>query len=152
MAGQWKSGRGRMGPMSPLLGRWKALADSPMGQVTCIRDYHRFGDHYVRLEAEWLIGSKGEAGKTYREVCMFGPDKDGLLNFWSYSNDGKKSSGRLVDGTDIHPLAICFEAEMDAGLARQVFWPDEKNGMYWIVESRTRKGWSRLVEHHYRPD
>ena len=155
MAGHWKRGRGQMGPMAPLLGRWTAAADSPMGPVTCMRDYQKFGDHYVRLDAEWRIGGKGSAGRTYREVCMFGPGLDPggekRLTFWSYTNDGKKSSGHLADGRDIHVNAVCFEAQMDAGLARQVFWPDDGNGLYWVVEARTRKGWSRMVEHHYLP-
>lgn len=146
MATGWKKGRGKMGPMAPLLGRWKAKAETAMGAATCIRDYQKFGDGYVRLEAEWRFGEK-----TYREICLFGPDKDSVLTFWSYTNDGKKSSGRLSEAPDIHPQAVCFEAQMDAGIARQVFWPAESGGMHWIVESRTKKGWSRLAEHHYRP-
>lgn len=146
----WKPGRGRMGPMAPLIGRWIAEATSPMGLVTCVRDYRSFGPSYVRLEAEWIIGSQG-AAKPYREVCLFGPGDDGMLMFWSYTNDGKKSTGRLADGTDVHPRAVCFEAQMEAGLARQVFWPDADNGMRWAVSSRTRKGWSVLTQHHYHP-
>lgn len=148
MAQAWKKGRGKMGPMAPLIGRWKTTAETPMGPVACIRDYQKFGDGYVKLEAEWAFGGKG--AKTYREVALFGPDKDGVLTFWSYTNDGKKSSGKLADATDVHPQAVCFEAQMDAGLARQVFWPDEKAGMHWVVEARTKKGWSRLATHHYR--
>lgn len=146
----WKKGRGKLGPMAPLLGRWKAQADTPMGPVACIRHYARFGDGYVKLEAEWRIGAKG-AEKTYIEVCFFGPDKDGVLTYWSYTNDGKKSSGRLADGSDVHPQAVCFEAQMDAGLARQVFWPADSGGMHWVVEAKTKKGWSRMADHHYRP-
>jgi hypothetical protein len=151
MAQAWKKGRGKLGPMAPLIGRWKAEADTPMGPVKCIRDYQKFGDSYVRLEAEWNFGGKSKDARVYREVCMFGPDKDGLLTFWSYTNDGKKSSGALADGTDMHPQAVCFEAQMDAGLARQVFWPDDKEGMRWVVEAKTKKGWSQLAAHHYRP-
>lgn len=150
MAQPWKKGRGKMGPMAPLLGRWKAEADTQMGRVSCIRDYQKFGDGYVRLEAEWNFQGKGAAMKTYREICLFGPDKDGALTFWSYTSDGKKSSGKLSDAPDVHPQAVCFEAQMDAGLARQVFWPDEKSGMRWAVESRNKKGWNRFTEHHYR--
>lgn len=150
MAQVWKKGRGKLGPMAPLLGRWKAQADTPMGPIACIRDYQKFGDGYVKLEAEWIFRAKG-ASKSYREVCLFGPDKDGVLAYWSYTNDGKKSSGRLSEAHDVHPDAVCFEAQMEAGLARQVFWPDEKTGMRWAVESRTKKGWSRFSEHHYRP-
>jgi hypothetical protein len=151
MATAWKKGRGRMGPMAPLIGRWKAMAETPMGPVACVRDYQKFGDLYVRLDAEWLFKSKQAALKSYREVCMFGPDKDGVLTFWSYTSDGKKSSGRLSEADDVHPGSVCFEAQMDAGLARQVFWSDGGDGMNWVVEARTKKGWSRLAEHHYRP-
>lgn len=147
----WKKGRGRMGPMAPLIGRWKATAETPMGPVACVRDYQRFGELYVRLDAEWLFKSKQADIKSYREVCMFGPDKEGVLTFWSYTSDGKKSSGRLSEAGDIHPQSVCFEAQMDAGLARQVFWPAESGGIRWIVEARTKKGWSRMAEHHYRP-
>lgn len=154
MAQAWKKGRGKMGPMAPLIGRWEAKADTPMGPLTCIRDFQPFGDGYVRLEAEWRFKGvskpAGKPAKPYREVCLFGPGDEGVLSFWSYTSDGKKSSGRLAEGSDMHPQAICFEAQMDAGLARQVFWPDEKSGMHWIVEARTKKGWSRLASHHYR--
>ena len=151
MATAWKKGRGRMGPMAPLIGRWKAMAETPMGPVACVRDYQKFGDLYVRLDAEWLFKGKEAALKSYREVCMFGPDADGVLAFWSYTSDGKKSFGRLVEAKDVPPGAVCFEAQMDAGLARQVFWSDGGGGMNWVVEARTKKGWSRLAEHHYRP-
>ena len=148
MATAWKKGRGRMGPMAPLIGRWHAQADSPMGPVSCARDFQKFGESYVRLDAEWRIG--GGNAKPYREICLFGPDTDGVLAFWSYTNDGKKSSGRLADANDIHPQAVCFESQMDAGLARQVFWPSDSGGMHWVVEARTKKGWRRMAEHHYR--
>ena len=162
MAQQWKKGRGKMGPMAPLIGCWRASADTPVGPVACVRDYRKFGDEFVRLEAEWMFKAtqggktkggkaKGEAPKPYCEVCMFGPDKDGVLSFWSYTTDGKKSSGKLADGTDIHPQAVCFEAQMDAGLARQVFWPGGNGDMLWAVEARTKKGWSRMAHHLYRP-
>jgi hypothetical protein len=151
MATVWKKGRGKMGPIAPLIGRWKAIAETPMGPVACVREYQKFGDLYVRLDAEWLFKAKQAALKSYREICLFGPDKDGVLAFWSYTNDGKKSTGRLSIASDIHPQSVCFEAQMDAGVARQVFWPADSGGMHWIVESRTKKGWSRLAEHHYRP-
>lgn len=147
----WKKGRGRMGPMAPLLGSWIARADTPMGPVTCRREYQKFGELYVRLEAEWSFSGKGGAARSYREICLFGPDNEGRLTFWSYTSDGKKSSGSLGDATDIHPQSVCFEAQMDAGFARQVFWPADSGGMHWIVEARTKKGWSRLADHHYRP-
>ena len=148
----WKKGRGKLGAMAPLLGKWKAAADSPMGRYACVREYSKFGDGYVRLEAEWVFKApKGETPRSYREVCMFGPDKDGALVFRSYTSDGKKSSGKLADGSDVHADALCFEAQMDAGLARQVFWPNEKGGFNWAVEARNKKGWNRFSLHHYQP-
>lgn len=155
MGETWKKGRGKLGPMAPLLGRWKAQVGTPMGPVSCVRAYEKFGDGYVRLDAEWLFASSGKAkdgaAKSYREVAFFGSDKDGVLTFWSYTSDGKKSSGKLSDAPDVHPQAVCFEAQMDAGLARQVFWPADSGGMHWVVEAKTKKGWSRLADHHYRP-
>ncbi len=149
----WKKGRGKLGPMAPLLGKWKTETDTPMGPVSCVREYAKFGDAYVRLDAVWKFRApKGEAPREYREICLFGPDKDdGVLTFWSYTSDGKKSSGKLADASDIHPQAVCFEAQMDAGLARQTFWPHEKDGMLWAVEARTKNGWNRFSLHHYRP-
>lgn len=165
MAQTRKKARGKLGPMAPLLGKWKAASEQNGMPVTCTREYAKFGDGWVKLEAEWIIGAPKAsakltdaqraamqvyAGRTYRETAFFGPDADGVLAFWSYTNDGKKSMGKLADAPDIHPQAVCFEAQMDAGLARQVFWPDEADCMRWVVEARTKKGWSRFTEHHYK--
>jgi hypothetical protein len=161
----WKKGRGKLGPMAPLLGAWKATIDKPM-PIVCTRTYAPFGEKYVRLDADWTFGAardltklpeaqreamKAYAGKGYKEVCFFGPDTDGVLTFWSYTSDGKKSSGKLADASDVHPHAVCFEAQMDAGLARQIFWPNDEGGMNWAVEARNKKGWNRFSLHHYRP-
>jgi hypothetical protein len=72
------------------------------------------------------------------------------MGFWSFTSDGKSSRGRLADATDLHAKAIGFEAQMPAGLARMVYWPHEEGGVRWVVESKTKKGWNRFVEHHYR--
>lgn len=165
MSATWKKGRGKLGPLAPILGSWKADTDSPMGPLTCLRTYAPFGEKYVRLDAEWKFGpSKANAklseaqkaamqayaGKGYREVAFFGPNDRGDLAFWSFTSDGKKSEGILADGADVHPDALCFHAQMPAGLARQVFWPDGK-GICWAVESKTKKGWNRFTIHHYQP-
>jgi hypothetical protein len=169
MATVWKKGRGKLGPLAPILGSWKAASDSPMGPMSCSRVYAPFGDGYVKLEATWAFAGmkapaagdkraaaqakamQAAAAKGYREVAFFGPNDKGQLTFWSYTSDGKKAEGVLADGSDVHKDAICFEAQMPAGLARQVFWPDEKAGFRWAVESRTKKGWNRFTEHHYKP-
>jgi hypothetical protein len=164
--GAWKKGRGKLGPLAPILGSWTASTDSPMGPMSCIRTYTLFGEGWVRLEAEWKFGAgkanpklsdaqkaamQAYAGRGYKEVAIFGPNADGVLSYWSFTSDGKKSEGALADGTDVHPQALCFEAQMPAGLARQVFWPDEAGGWQWAVEARNKKGWSRFSLHHYRP-
>lgn len=151
MAQAWRQGRGRLGPMTPILGRWRATAETQMGPVTCKRDYARFGDGWVKLEAEWTFkANKDKAPKIYRETAFFGPDADGVLAFWSFTNDGKNSQGRLADAPDA-PHALCFEAQMDMGLARQLFWLDETDGFHWAVEAKRKSGWRRFTEHHYRP-
>ena len=142
----WKKGRGKLGPLAPLLGKWSATADSPMGKVKCVRSFMiTLGGRYVLLDCEWRFGST-----TYVEQAYFGV-KDGLLTFWSFTNDGKNATGVLTSAMDIHKDAICFEADMDAGRARQVYWPNEEGGFNWAVESRNKKGWKRFVLHVYMP-
>jgi len=146
MAKLWKKGRGKLGFMDPLLGAWAAEADTPMGRVGCTRVFERFGASYVQLTASWKFGDR-----TYREFAFIGIGDDGKAAFWSFTNDGKRSHGVVADVTDLHPEAIGFEAQMPAGLARMAYWPDGAGGFHWVVESRTKKGWNRFTEHHYRP-
>ena len=143
----WKKGRGKLGIFAPLLGAWVAEADSPQGPVRCTRTFGRtLAGTYVRLEAVWTFGDT-----VYEELALFGRDRDKQVRFWSFTSDGKQASGVLADASEIHPEAEGFEAQMDAGLARQVYWPDGEGGFYWIVESRRKDGWNRFVEHRYRP-
>lgn len=147
MSTAWKKGRGRLGVLQPLLGSWQADADSPDGPVRCLRTFSKvLGGAYIQLSARWEF-----AGKTYEELALYGVGDDGQVSFWSFTSDGKRSQGRLADGTDVHPQAIAFEAQMPAGLARMVYWPAETEGFYWVVEAKTRKGWNRFVQHHYTP-
>ncbi len=143
----WKKGRGKLGFMQPLEGRYLAVADSEMGQVTCERTFSRvLAGAYVQLEANWSLKTG-----SYQELALFGVDADGVVRFWSFTSDKKQAVGKLADVTDIHPQAIGFEAQMPAGLARQAYWPDDGDGFFWAVESKTKKGWNRFTEHHYRP-
>lgn len=153
----WKAGRGKLGAFAPLVGAggalaWVARAKSEMGPVRCTRIFTSIlGARFIQLDAAWTIGG-GDAvvTRTYREHCVFGPDSDGVIGFWSFASDGKRSQGRLADGTDVHPKALCFESRMDAGLARQIYWPDAAAGVRWAVEARTKSGWRRFTEHHYQ--
>jgi len=144
---QWKKGRGHLGVFEPLLGSWISEADSPRGLVRVTRSFSKtLGGKYVELQASWQI-NKG----TYEELALFGMNEDKQLSFWSFTSDGKRSTGQIVAATDIHPNALAFQATMPAGIARQVYWPDPKLGFHWTVESQTQKGWNRFVEHHYHP-
>lgn len=141
----WKKGRGKLGPLAPLIGTWVATADSPMGKVKCTRLFKPvLGEKYIALECVWHFGKGG-----YEERAYFGVE-DGTLRFWSFTSDGKRSTGVLTSAPDIHKDAICFEAEMPAGLARQLYWPHADGGFNWAVESKNKKGWKRFTLHHYR--
>jgi hypothetical protein len=141
----WKKGRGKLGFLNPLLGTWHAHADSPQGKIHCVRSFTKvLGGTYIELIAIWHMGNT-----VYEERAFFGCDATGKIRFWSFTSDGKQSNGELTDATDIHPQAIVFVAHMPAGIARQVYWPDETQGFHWAVESQTKKGWNRFVDHHY---
>jgi hypothetical protein len=141
----WKKGRGKLGILQPLLGTWEAVAASPMGTVKCRRTFAKvLGGNYIQLTAIWEF-----AEKAYEEVAFFGIENDEIF-FRSFTSDGKNSHGNIGDGSDVHPEAICFEAEMPAGIARMVYWPDASEGFHWAVESKNKKGWNRFTEHHYK--
>ena len=141
----WKKGRGKLGIFDPLLGAWQAEAQSEMGPVTCRREFTSVLDgKYIQLRASWVFGNK-----TYEEQALIGVNQEKEVCFWSFTSDGKQAVGKLADVSDIHPQAIGFEAQMPAGLARQAYWPDDGEGFYWVVESKTKSGWNRFVTHHY---
>lgn len=149
MAKIWKKGRGKLGPFEPLLGKWIAEADSPMGPVSCERLMESIlGGNYLQLSATWRFGPADKA-KAYRELAVIGVGDDKQVAFWSFTSDGKRSEGKLADVTDVHPEAVGFEAEMPAGTARMIYWPADDGGFYWAVESKTKKGWNRFTKHHY---
>lgn len=144
-AAAWKKGRGLLGPIAPLRGAWVAAAESPMGPVRCSRTFTpALGGTYVHLLARWEF-QKG----AYEEQAFYGAGGDGKLSFWSFTSDGKHSYGRLADVLDVHPDAVGFEAQMPAGLARMVYWPNEDGSVSWAVEAKTKKGWKRFTEHRY---
>ena len=149
MATKWKKGRGKLGFLQPLLGRWTAKADTPMGPVQCARTFtETLGGNYVLLEARWEFGD----GKHYDEIALIGAGGGDEVGFWSFTSDGKRSQGTVADVSDLHPEAVGFHAQMPAGLARMAYWPDGDGAMAWAVESRNAKGWRRFTEHHYKKD
>jgi hypothetical protein len=145
----WKKGRGKLGPFLPLHGTWTAEADSPMGPISCRRVFTPIlGGNYLQLTARWEFGGKG-SNRAYEEIAIIGAGEGGKVSFWSFTSDGKRSQGTIADVTDLHPEAVGFEAQMPAGLARMAYWPAEGGGFYWVVESKTKKGWNRFMRHHY---
>ncbi|MBU2603362.1 MAG: hypothetical protein KKA32_14585 [Actinobacteria bacterium] len=141
----WKRGRGKLGVMTPLLGTWRAEAETEMGKVVCVRSYEKvLAGAYVQLKADWRF-----ADRSYNEIALIGVGEDGQVRFWSFTSDKKQSTGWLADVTDLHPKAIGFEAEMPGGRGRMAYWPHEREGFVWVVESASKKGWTRFVEHHY---
>jgi hypothetical protein len=88
---------------------------------------------------------------VYEETALFGAGDGGQVAFWSFTSDGKRSQGAVADVTDLHTEAVGFEAKMPAGLARMAYWPDGEDGFFFVVESKTAKGWRRFLHHHYRP-
>lgn len=144
---KWTKGRGKLGVFDPLIGTWQAEAESDLGFVKCRREFKNvLSGKYIQLKAHWEYD-----GKTYDELALFGVNEVGEISFWSFTSDGKQALGRFIDVNEIHPQAISFEAEMPAGIARQVYWPADEGGFYWAVESKNKKGWKRFVEHHYLP-
>ena len=140
----WKKGPGKLGILSPLLGCWQANAMSPIGKVRCTRTFTPIlHGKCVQLVARWEFGTK-----VYEEIAIYGIN-DGKLSFWSFTSDGKRSEGTIADGSDVHPQAITFEAEMPAGRARMIYWPNEDGGFNWAVEAKNKKGWKRFTEHKY---
>lgn len=148
---EWKPGRGLLGPLKPLMGDWVSLPAEQEAQmpVRCTRSLRRFGDGWIELDARWEMGPD----RSYREIALFGAAADGTLGFFSFTNDGKRSEGRLSDGSDIHSNAISFEAQMPAGTARMIYWPldGEEPGFQFAVEARTKKGWNRFLRQTFRP-
>lgn len=143
----WKKGRGKLGIFDPLIGEWRAQSDSDMGNVVVTRSFTKtLSGKYIELRAEWRF-----AKYSYEEQALFGVNREKTLCFWSFTSDGKQSNGTLADASDIHEKAIGFEAQMPSGFARQVYWPGDEEGFFWVVESKTKKGWNRFVTHHYLP-
>jgi hypothetical protein len=142
---EWKKGRGKLGIFKPLMGTWRAEADSPQGKVVCTRTFcYTLDGAYVQLTADWEY-----EGGSYKETALYGKGPDGKISFWSFTSDGKQSQGNLIDMSEVHPQAIAFEADMPAGKGRMIYWPDEEEGFHWVVDAKPKKNWSRMVEHHY---
>jgi hypothetical protein len=150
MAKLWRKGRGKLGMFDPLRGTWLAASDSPRGSMRCRRVFQSIlRGKFLQLSARWEMGP-ASAGLGYEETAIIGADNDGQICFWSFTSDGKRSQGALADATDLHAEAVGFEADMPAGHARMAYWPAENGQLRFVVESKTKQGWNRFVDHTYR--
>ena len=142
----WKKGKGKLGVFNPLLGNWVANSESKdYSKPKCTRIIEKSLDNkYIQLKVNWYLENK-----IYEDLTLIGLNSSKEICFWSFTSDGKNATGKLTDVSDIHHEAIGFEAEMPAGIARQAYWPAENGGFYWVVESKTKKGWNRFVKQHY---
>ncbi len=143
----WKKGRGKLGVFEPLIGSWicnEGSKERMKPQV--IRTFaYSLGKNYIMADVTWFLGDK-----NYEDHTIIGLDSSKIITSWSFTSDGKNSVGKLTDVSDVHESAFGFESIMPAGIARQMFWPDEKDGFNWAVESKTQKGWNRFVLLHFR--
>lgn len=143
----WKKGRGKLGIFSPLIGEWVTNSESKNSEKPeCHRSFqYALQNKFIKLDVTWHLKNK-----VYKDLTLIGINESKEICFWSFTSDGKNSTGKLADVSDIHAEAIGFEAEMAAGLARQAYWPSEEGGFYWVVESKTKKGWNRFVKQHFK--
>ena len=145
---KWKKGRGKLGLFQGIIGNWicnEGSKDRLNPQCSRSIQFH-LDNKYIIQDIVWFLGDK-----RYIDHTIIGLSADKRISFWSFTSDGKNSTGVLCDVSDIHPEAVGFEAEMPAGTARQAFWPDDTTGFHWVVESKSKKGWNRFVHQHYVP-
>src|ERR1700687_5927703 len=115
MSKTWKKGRGKLGFLQPLLGRWLADAETPIGPVHCTRVFEPvLNGAYIRLQARWEFGGSGpkkpkqrsdaalKTPQVYEEVALIGVGDKRNVCFWSFTSDGKRSQGTVADVTDLH--------------------------------------------------
>ena len=91
-------------------------------------------------------------GRASEEVALFGVDGENELRMWSFASDGRQAQGRQLEPWDLPRPNLAFEVETPGGRSRFAYWPDRRlGGIAYVVESKTRAGWSRFVDHLYKP-
>ena len=138
----------RLRLLDPLLGEWVARGESPLGPYTCRRRFSRvLRRTHVQLDTYWEY-----AADTFDERTIFAPHEDFGLQFWSFSSNGEQSNGHLTAAGGLSEQAVVFEALTPSGRMRMSYWPTGTNDVVvFVVDTKSRSGWSRLLEHHYRP-
>ena len=132
--------------LDPVIGAWVAEGDTATGTYRCERRFDRvLHSSHVQCVVTWIL-----PGRDHEELAVFGADPAGTLRMWSFTSDGRQSTGRLADAADLPGANVAFEAEMPSGLARFAFWP-EPGGLRFVVEAQAGGGWTRFLEHAYVP-
>jgi hypothetical protein len=144
MSVPWSPQPGLLGGLSPLVGTWVAEGETATGDYRCERRFdevlHR---RYVQLVVTWIL-----PGRSHEELALFGIDAEGVLRMWSFTSDGKQSTGVAARADDLPQPNVAFEADMPSGRARFAYWPEDE-GVRFVVEARTDSGWTRFLEHRY---
>ncbi len=71
-----------------------------------------------------LEPARKNIGRNRLVRCHQGQDPRFLVLFVRW----KHPEGKACDASQVHPLAIACEAQMSAGVTRQVFWPHDEEG------------------------
>ena len=132
---------------------WIFQGTGSMGDYTCERRFERIlGGKFVRMEVLWQV-----AKHTYGEVAIFGKTAPGVdsshkgLCFSSFTTEGKASLGLQVTPEDLSTGGIAFEADMPAGRARMMLWPEGREVLWLTVASRNASGWKPFLEQRLTP-
>ena len=133
--------------LDPLMGEWIAEGESPTGPYLCRRHFSRIlGGQHVQLETHWEYVSS-----TYDELTIFGPDEIHGLQYWSFSSSGEQTAGHLSSAGGLSEQAVVFDSLAPVSRLRYSYWPTGAGGVVvFVVESKSVRGWTRLLEHHYR--
>jgi hypothetical protein len=146
MTPTWEPGPGLRGRLRPLLGAWVAEGETATGTYRCERRFDEvLHGGYVQLVVTWIL-----PGRTHEELALFGATPEHQLRMWSFTSDGKQSTGEHATAPELPQPNVAFEADMPAGRARFAYWP-QADGLRFVVEARTDAGWTRFLEHHYVP-
>ncbi|MBN8551656.1 MAG: hypothetical protein J0L52_02020 [Caulobacterales bacterium] len=76
---EFKFGRGLLGPMKPLIGRWIHKGTHNGQAVQISRLYEPWGKGWIRLTATWTLPDR-----DYVEMAFYGAMEDGALGFQSF--------------------------------------------------------------------
>ena len=175
----WGRGRGLLGPLDPLIGAWEAATDSERGPVRVERVFTRVhGGRWVRLEARWafaegvyeetaMFGRRSDGTLGFWSFTSDGKHSEGWLAeapdlpAQAIAFEAEMPAGRARQAYWPAPAVERVEGDQLGGASDKLGGASDKlggdgdqlggAGFVWVVEARTKTGWSRFTEHRYRP-